>query len=307
MPDMNKKIIIIGSVALDSIKTLYGERKEILGGSATFSSLSASMFNRNVTIVAVIGEDFPKKYLGLISSRGIDLSGLEIVKGGKTFRWAGDYCENPGSPKTIYTHLNVFKDFNPVVPCGMRKTPFVFLANIDPDLQDMVLKQMKSPELVLCDTMNYWIMSKKKALLKLIGKTDIFLLNDGEARMLSGENNIIKAAKFVISRGAKAVIIKQGAHGAMYFTKSSSFSAPAYPLEADVCDPTGAGDTFAGGFMGYISSQRKITETVMRRAICYGTIMASYAVSDFSVNALLKAKRNNVEKRFREFSDFTRF
>jgi len=301
----DKRILIIGSVAIDSIETPFGKRNSILGGSATYSSISASFFNKDVNIVAVVGRDFPKAHTSLLARRGIGLDGLEVADG-KTFRWKGNYRYDLNSPRTIYTHLNVFKDFKPFVPAGLRNCPYVFLANIDPDLQDEVLSQVKGPKLVLCDTMNFWIQSKRKSLLKLMKKVDMFLMNEGEARLLSGETNLIKCAKFAMSKGARSVIIKKGEHGVLFFSKRFNCAVPAYLLET-IRDPTGAGDSFAGGMMGYLSYKRKASERNLRKSLVYGSIMASFAVEDFSVRRLLGLKRRDVERRYNRFLDTTRF
>jgi sugar/nucleoside kinase (ribokinase family) len=297
-------ILVIGSVALDTVKTPFGKKNEILGGSATFFSLSASFFDK-VNIVAVVGEDFPKRYVTMLKNRGIGTDGLEVSKG-KTFRWEGRYDYDLNTAHTISTHLNVFKDFDPQVPKKLRNSEFLFLANIDPDLQFEVLKQVKRPKLVACDSMNYWIETKRKSLERLLEKIDIMLLNDAEARQLSGESNLLKAAQLIISFGPKAVIIKRGEHGVLYFSRNAHFVAPAYLLET-IYDPTGAGDTFAGGMMGYLSRARKVSESNIRKSIIYGSIMASFAVEDFSVSRLLEISRKDIEARFNHFRRITKF
>ena len=265
-------ILVVGSVAIDSVKTPFGQREEPLGGSATYFSMAASFFNK-VNIVATVGEDFPKKYLTLFKNEKIGIDGLHMAKG-KTFRWKGWYDYDLNTAHTVYTHLNVFKDFKPEVPRQLRNTKHVFLANIDPELQYNVLKQMSHPRIVACDSMNYWIEHKKKAFEKLLDKVDILLLNDSEARQFTGEPNLMRAARLIVDFGPKAVIIKKGEHGVIYFSKKSHFIAPAYLLES-IYDPTGAGDTFAGGLMGYLSKCRKIDESSIRKGIIYGSILAS--------------------------------
>jgi sugar/nucleoside kinase (ribokinase family) len=255
--------------------------------------------------VAVVGQDFPDKYVKTLQSRSVDTSGLE-VKPGKTFAWKGVYGFDLNSPKTIYTHLNVFKDFMPVIPETHKSAPYLFLANIDPDLQDRVLRQVRKPKLVLCDTMNFWIESKNHSLKKLIKKVDMFLLNEGEARLLSGESNLIKAAKFIMSYGAKSVIIKKGEHGVLFFSKDCFFSTPAYLLE-EIKDPTGAGDTFAGGMIGYLSQAGKMTPSTIKKALIYGTMMASFVVEDFSVSGLVRLTSARIKERYRKFVEMTRF
>ena len=297
-------ILVIGSVALDSVETPFGKRDEILGGSATYFSIAASFFSK-VNIVATVGEDFPKRYITLFRNRNIGIEGLSVSPG-KTFRWKGRYDYDLNTANTISTHLNVFKDFKPHVPRPLRDSEFVFLANIDPVLQYSVLEQVKRPKLVACDSMNFWIQNKRKDLERLLDKIDILLLNDAEARQFSGESNLIKAAQFIISFGPKAVIIKRGEHGVLYFSKGSHFVAPAYLLES-IYDPTGAGDTFAGGMMGFLSKSKKLNESAIRKAIIYGSIMASFTVEDFSVNRLLEISAKDISNRYSHFRKITKF
>ncbi len=301
----NNSILIIGSVAVDSIETPFGKRESVLGGSATYSSLSASFFNENISIISVVGKNFPKRYMSLYKARGINLDGLKIAEG-RTFRWKGNYNYDLNSPRTVYTHLNVFANFDPEIPRHSETSKFVFLANIDPDLQRRVLSQIKQPQLILCDTMNYWIDRKRKSLLKLLKNIDMFLLNESEARLLSGETNLKKAAKFIMSYGTPSVIIKKGVHGVLFFSKHFSFSAPAYILET-IRDPTGAGDTFAGGMLGYLSHVRKINSPNIRKGLVYGSIMASFVVEDFSINRILKLSKSDINKRYREFRRIASF
>jgi sugar/nucleoside kinase (ribokinase family) len=297
-------ILVVGSVALDSVKTPFGKRDNILGGSATFFSIAASFFSR-VNIVATVGEDFPRKNLDLFKDRNIGLGGLTVSKG-KTFRWKGFYEYDLNTAHTISTHLNVFKDFNPQVPAALRDSKMVFLANIDPALQYNVLSQVRKPKLIACDSMNYWIQNKRKDLDRLLNKIDLFLVNDGEARQFSGESNLTKAAKSILSFGPKAVIIKRGEYGVLYFSKKARFIAPAYPLES-IYDPTGAGDTFAGGLMGYLSGAKKIDDTSIRKGIIYGSILASFTVEDFSVNRLLEITMKDIQARYDHFRRITEF
>jgi sugar/nucleoside kinase (ribokinase family) len=298
-------ILVVGSVAIDSIKTPFGERDEALGGSATFFSMSASFFDK-VNIIATVGEDFPAKYIKLFENRPVGIEGLHIVKGGKTFRWKGEYRQDLNTAHTIYTHLNVFQDFKPEVPKDLKDTEYVFLANIDPVLQLSVLKQMKKPKLVACDSMNYWIENKKSDFVKLMDKIDILLLNEGEARMFTGEANLMKAARLIVAMGPKAVVIKKGEHGAIYFSHDSYFVAPAYPLET-LYDPTGAGDTFAGGMVGYLAKAGRSDDATIRNSVVYGSILASFAVEDFSVNRLLEISMKDIQARFEHFKSITRF
>ncbi len=297
-------ILVVGSVALDSIETPFGKKDDILGGSATFFSISASFFDK-VNIIATVGDDFPKKYLRLLKKRGIGTAGITVNKG-KTFRWEGRYEYDMNVAHTLATHLNVFQDFAPEVPRSMRDSSVLFLANIDPDLQDRVLKQVNKPRLIACDSMNHWIMSKKRSLERFLHKVDIFLLNDAEARQFSGESNLMKAARAIVSKGPKSVVIKKGEHGVIYYSRRGHFVAPAYPLE-NVYDPTGAGDTFAGGVIGYLSRAGKIDDATIRKSMVYGSIMASFAVEDFSVNRLLGIKSSDIRKRYSDFQGLTRF
>lgn len=298
-------ILVVGSVALDSVKTPFGEVKEALGGSATFFSASARFFSP-VSVVAVVGEDFPSKHIQFLKSLGVNTKNLEIQKGGKTFRWQGYYDYDLNSAKTLRTELNVFQTFNPKLSAESAASPYVFLANIDPDLQMSVLNQTKRPKFTACDTMNLWIANKKESLLKLLSQVDIFLCNDGEVRELTKEFNLIKAAQWVLKRGPRLVVVKKGEHGVVCFSKKFTFMAPAYLLES-VFDPTGAGDTFAGGFIGYLSRSKNMSEESIRRAVIYGSVLASYNVESFSLNRLAGLKRSDIEKRYKQFREMTRF
>lgn len=297
-------ILVVGSVALDSVETPFGKRNEALGGSATYFSIAASFFDR-VDIVATVGEDFPERYVALFKNRNIGMDGLVTSKG-KTFRWKGRYDYDLNTAHTIYTHLNVFEHFKPEIPKHLRDSSFVFLANIDPDIQHSVLKQVKNPKLVVCDSMNYWIEHKRKELETLLDKIDIFLLNEAEARQFSGESNLMKAAQLIVSFGPKAVIIKKGEHGVIYFSKDSHFLAPAYLLES-LYDPTGAGDTFAGGMVGFLSKTGKVNEINIRKSIIYGSILASFVVEDFSINRMLDISIKDIKARYDHFKKITKF
>ena len=299
----NKSILVVGSVALDTVKTPFGEAKEVLGGSATFFSYAASFF-ANVNLVGVVGEDFPPSCIELLRSRNIDLRGLEIKKG-KTFRWSGVYKNDLNERDTLSLALNVFEDFHPLLPPGLRECPYVFLANIDPELHLEVIEQIKDQRLIVCDTMNIWIENKRQALLKTLRLIDILFLNDSEARQLTGEANLIKAGKEILKFGPKSVIIKKGEHGVMYISPNSFFTIPAYPLES-VCDPTGAGDSFAGGFLGYLAKEGG-DEKKIRQALVYATIIASFTVEDFSLERLKHVTDKEIEKRFQEFKDMISF
>ncbi|MBC7252924.1 MAG: sugar kinase [Actinobacteria bacterium] len=297
-------ILVVGSVALDSVRTPFGEVEEALGGSATFFSVAASFFNR-VRMVAVVGEDFPPEYLGFLRSRGVDLQGLQVVPG-RTFRWRGYYDYDLNDAHTLETQLNVFEDFRPAIPEEYRDSEFVFLANIDPVLQSMVLDQVRSPRLVLCDTMNYWIENKREELLETVSRVDYLLLNDAEARQLAGEPNLIAAGRKLLEMGPSRVIIKKGEHGVIMLGEGTFFSLPAYPLES-VFDPTGAGDSFGGGFLGFLSREPEMTEESIRRAVVYGSVAASFAVEDFSCRRLSALTREDIEARYREFMEITCF
>ncbi|MFC1592465.1 PfkB family carbohydrate kinase [Candidatus Omnitrophota bacterium] len=296
-------ILVVGSVALDTVKTPLGKGSNVLGGSATYFSLSAGFFSP-VRLVAVVGRDFPSKYLKLLKSRGIDLRGLSMEKG-KTFSWEGEYGWDFSDPKTLSTCLNVFAEFDPRIPGEYKKSKYLFLANIDPQIQEKVLKQLR-PKLVVCDTMNYWIENKRRYLLKLLKKVDIFLLNESEARMLTHQRSIIRAARALIKLGPKIVIIKKGEHGSILFSHKHIFSIPAFLLES-IVDPTGAGDTFAGGVVGYLAKCDKFNYANLKRAVAFGAVMATFAVEDFSIRRLASIRYSDVLKRYRDFQNLSCF
>lgn len=298
-------LLVVGSLAIDSVETPFGKRKEILGGSATHFSISASFFTK-VHVVGVVGTDFPERYTQVLKDKGLDLKGLEIARG-KTFRWKGSYGYDLNNANTIYTKLNVFKNFSPKLPEAYKKIPYIFLANIDPNLQLFVLKKTSSPHLIACDSMNFWIENELGALKRLLKRIDIFIINNSEARLLSGEGNLLKAAQYIFSLGPKRIIIKRGDSGALFLTKGGGcFSAPAYLME-ELKDPTGAGDSFAGGFMGYLSKTNELDDTGFRKAVIYGTIMASFCIQDFGPNRLLKLRPSDIETRFAEYKRLTCF
>lgn len=297
-------LLVVGSVAFDSVKTPFGQVENVLGGSATYFSTSASFFT-DVSLVAIVGEDFPEEHIEFLKSRKIDLAGLEKVKG-KTFRWKGEYSYQLNEAHTLDTQLNVFQSFNPKIPKKYQDRKIVFLANIDPDLQRKVLEQVKKPKLVACDTMNFWIAGKKASLIETLKLVDILIINDGEARELSNETNLVKAAAFIRALGPKTLIVKRGEYGVLLFGGDGIFSAPAYPLES-VFDPTGAGDTFAGGFMGYLAKTMKFDNVHIRKAIVMGSVMASFNVEDFSLNRMKKLQVKEIEKRYSEFRKLTHF
>ncbi|MCP4652618.1 MAG: sugar kinase [Candidatus Omnitrophica bacterium] len=297
-------LLVVGSVALDTVKTPFGKHNDILGGSAVYFGVCAAHFTK-VNLVAVVGRDFPKKHTSLLRSKGIDLRGLEVAPG-KTFRWDGEYGWDFSDAKTNSTHLNVFADFQPKIPDEYKSSKYLFLANIDPTLQENVLDQVKGAKLVACDTMNFWIETKRKQLLKLLKKIDLFFLNESEARLLSGEKSILKAAAAVLKMGPKRIIIKKGEHGSLMFSKGKIFSVPASLLDS-VVDPTGAGDTFAGGVMGYLTECGSLSESSFRTAITYGGVMATFAVEDFSLNRLKKVTKSDIAKRLKRFKSLTCF
>jgi len=293
-------ILVVGSLGLDTIETPFAKVEESLGGSAVYISLAASFFSSEVKLVGVVGEDFPEKYIQLLRDHHIDLEGLQIVKGGKTFRWSGKYHYDMNSRETIFTELNVFKDFNPVIPENYRDSKFIVLGNIDPDLQMNVLNQLNHPEFIICDTMNYWIERKNEALRKLLTMVDLLVVNDSEARLLANHPNLIRAAKIILEMGPKKLVIKKGEHGSLLITRDTIFVAPAFPLE-NISDPTGAGDTFAGGMVGYLSRVNSINDEELKKAIIYGSVLASFCVEKFSVDGLLSLNDSKINYRFNQF------
>jgi len=299
-------LLIVGSVAFDSVSTPFKSVENALGGSATYISLSASYFTAPAYIVGVVGDDFPKKYFDLLESHNVNLMGVQVVEGGKTFRWAGKYHYDLNTRDTLLTELNVFEKFDPVIPEKLRKSTYVCLGNIDPTLQLKVLDQLDSPQFVVCDTMNYWIEGKQDELKKVLKRSDVLIINDSEARLLSNEPNLIKSAKVIREMGARILIIKKGEHGALLFMEDTVFSAPAYPLEM-INDPTGAGDTFAGGFIGYLHKTQDLSPANIKRAVVYGSTMASFCVEQFSTEALENLSTLRVQDRYREFMTISRF
>ena len=297
-------ILVVGSVAIDSVETPFGVGENVLGGSATYFSTSASFFT-DVNLVGVIGDDFPQEHIDFLQSRNIDLRGL-VRESGKTFHWKGRYGYDLNEAQTLDTQLNVFQTFRPQIPVEYADAEYLILANIDPALQLEVLSQVKNPRVIACDTMNFWTSSKPEVLKKVIEKVDFFIINEGEARQLTGEVNLVKAARAILGMGAKNLIIKRGEYGVLLFTGNSIFTAPAYPLEK-VFDPTGAGDTFAGGFMGYLANTGNISEDGIRQAIIYGSVMASFNVEDFSLDRLRTLQYSEIEERYRNFKKMTHF
>lgn len=297
-------ITVVGTVAFDTVETPFGTGENVLGGSATYFATSASFFT-DVSLVAVVGEDFPSEHLDFLKSRNIDLAGLQQIPG-KTFHWKGRYGYDLNEAQTLDTQLNVLLDFKPELPQTYRDTEVLFLANIDPELQLEVLEQVRSPRIVACDSMNFWITSKPAALKEVIKKVDIVVINEGEARMLTGQPNLVKAAREIIGMGCKRLVVKRGEYGVLMFTDSDVFAAPAYPLE-DVFDPTGAGDTFAGGFMGYLANTCDFSEEGMRQALIFGSVMASFNVEQFSLNRMKSLDYPEIVNRYRNFKQLTTF
>lgn len=297
-------LLVVGSVAFDSIETPYGKAEDIQGGSATYFSVTASYF-APVNVVAVVGEDFGDTQMKVFRGRRIDTQGLEKAHG-KTFRWRGEYQNDMNEAHTLETQLNVFQSFAPKIPPAYLDSEFVFLGNIDPALQLHVRKQLPKARLVACDTMNYWIQGKSEELKKTLTNVDTLVINEGEAKMLSGTENLRRAASIIRGLGPRTLVVKRGEHGACLFQDHSIFFAPAFPLE-QVHDPTGAGDTFAGGFMGYLAQKGDLSEANLRRALVYGSVMASFAVEEFGLARLLRVKPEEIEERFKEFKAMTSF
>ena len=298
-------LVVVGSVALDSVRTPFGKVTEALGGSATYFAYAASFFTQ-VRVVAAVGEDFPREHLELLRGRGVDLEALEVLAGKRTFRWVGEYGFDLNEARTLDTQLNAFAEFKPALGARHRAAPFLFLANIDPDLQLEVRRQMAGPALAALDTMNFWIEGKRDALLRVLGEVDVLLINDAEARMLAREPNLVKAARAIIRMGPRVIVIKRGEYGAVMVMDDGFFFTPAYPLES-VFDPTGAGDTFAGGFMGYLA-QRGLTDPAsVRRAMVFGAVMASFTVEDFSLERLKRLTSDEIEERYGAFQSMVAF
>jgi sugar/nucleoside kinase (ribokinase family) len=297
-------LLVVGSVALDTVETPFGIATDALGGSATFFSAAASLFC-GVNLVGVVGSDYPIEELRFLEQRGVDLAGLEQVIG-ESFHWAGVYSYDLNSRETRETRLGVFADFKPRIPDGFRDAHWVFLGNIDPDLQLDVLDQVHEPRLVACDTMNYWISSKRDSLMRLLKRVDLLLVNDTEARELSGDHNLLRAARWIHRQGPKMVIVKKGEHGAILYTHDFIFFAPGYPLE-EVFDPTGAGDAFAGGFMGYLARADSLRADDVRRAMVYGSALGSFAVEKFSIDRLRDLTAAEIQERVATFRDLTAF
>ncbi len=297
-------VLVVGSIGLDDIETPFGRVDGTLGGSSTYFSLAASLYS-TVDLVAVVGEDFPPEHVELLRRKGVNTAGLQ-VSAGKTFRWAGRYDYDLNTAHTLDTQLNVFAEFHPRLPVAFRDCELVFLANIDPDLQMEVLKQLPNARLRVLDTMDFWIERKRPQLLDALGQVDIALMNEAEARQLAGTTSLITAARRIRAMGPEILVVKKGEYGAVLFADGEYFVAPAYPLE-DVKDPTGAGDSFAGAFVGYLSSVGEVTPASLRRAVVLGSVVASYTVEDFGVGRLADLTCQEVNARYREFRRFTYF
>lgn len=300
-------LLSIGTVAFDNIETPAGKVERVIGGACTYISIAASYFTKDLMISSIVGGDFPDSELKYLENRGINLEGLEVVKEGKSFFWGGKYHDNMNKRDTIFTELNVLDDFNPMLPASFKTAKYLMLGNLTPDIQMRVIKQMKKqPKLIALDTMNFWMDIAMPSLKKVLKKVDVLTINDEEARQLSGEYSLVKAAAKIFKMGPKYLIIKKGEHGAMVFHKDKIFFAPALPLTL-VKDPTGAGDTFAGGFMGYLANVNKVNWEAIKTATIYGSVMASFCVEDFSINRLKTLKKGEITQRIKEFERMVKF
>ncbi|KAF0152116.1 MAG: Ribokinase family sugar kinase [Ignavibacteria bacterium] len=299
-------LLIVGSIGLDDIETPFDKIEGALGGSTTYISLAASYFTGPISIVGVVGDDFSKEHIKMIEDHNIDHEGLQIVEGGKTFRYGCRYHYDLNTRDSLFTHLNVFDSFNPIIPEKKRKYRFVILGNIAPSLQMNVLDQLENPKFIVCDTMNFWIDRAQEDLMKVLKRVNVLIINDSEARLLSKEPNLIKAAKIISDMGPKYLIIKKGEHGALLFGENQIFAAPAYPME-NIFDPTGAGDAFAGGFTGYLHKNMEFSFENLKRAVIYGSIMASFCVEKFSTKGLENLSYLEIKNRFIEFRELSSF
>ena len=300
------KLVIVGTVAFDAIETPFGKTDKILGGAATYIGLSASNFNVDSAIVSIVGGDFPKEHISMLESKGMNLEGLETVEDGKTFFWSGKYHNDMNSRDTLITELNVLADFDPVVPDAYKDAEVVMLGNLHPIVQMGVINQMHNPKLVVLDTMNFWMDCALAELMQVIAKVDVITINDEEARQLSGEYSLVVAAQKIMEMGPKFVVIKKGEHGALLFHEDNIFSAPALPL-AEVFDPTGAGDTFAGGFTGYLAKTGDFSYENMKTAIIYGSALASFCVEKFGTERMLQLSKKEIHQRLEQFKSLTQF
>lgn len=299
-------VLVVGSLALDTVETPFGTAKDAVGGSATYIATAASYFTMPVRLVGVVGGDFPRAGVEFLEKRNIDLEGLQVIKNGKTFRWAARYHYDLNVRDTLLTELNVFEKFDPVIPDSYRRSRWVCLGNIDPALQRRVLEQIDKPRIVIGDTMNYWIERKNGDLRRTLNLIDILIVNDSEARLLANEPNLIKAGRVIRAMGPRIIIIKKGEHGALLLTEQTVFSAPAYPMES-IVDPTGAGDSFAGGFVGWLARSDDLSEENLKRAVIYGSALASFGVEKFGVEGLADLSYLQIQDRFRAFREISRF
>ena len=299
-------VLVVGTVTLDTVETPSNRVEDVLGGSGVYAAVAANFFKSSVQLVGVIGADFPRSYTNFLETQGIDLQGLERVANGKSFRWGGRYAENFNVRDTLFTELNVVSDFQPVLPDAYKKAPYLFLANNSPVLQLSIIEQATDPKLIVCDTMDFWINEEREALEALLARVDVLVLNDSEAQLFIGDSNLMRAAQAILRYGPKRVIVKKGEHGAISVTKSSFFSAPAYPLTR-VTDPTGAGDSFAGGMIGYIAAVGDTSEATIRSAMIYGTVIASFNIEDFSVNRQKCVQFSEISSRYDELKEAVRF
>ena len=299
-------VLVVGTVTLDTIETPSERVEDVLGGSGVYAAVAASFFRNPVRLVGVVGTDFPHAYTDVLDTRGIDLQGLKRVNNGKSFRWGGRYTHDFNVRDTLFTELNVVSDFQPVLPETYKETPYLFLANNPPSLQLSIIEQATRPKLIVCDTMDFWINEEREALEALLARVDVLILNDSETLLLTGDSNLMRSARVILRYGPKRVIIKKGEHGAISVTESSFFSVPAYPL-TQVVDPTGAGDSFAGGMMGYLASIGDTSEEAIRSAMVYGTVVASFNIEDFSINRQRNMQFSEISSRYCELQEAVRF
>ena len=299
-------VLVVGTVTLDTVETPSKRVEDVLGGSGVYAAVSASFFKGTVQLVGVIGADFPYAYTDFLEIQGIDLKGLKRVDNGKSFRWGGRYAKDFNVRDTLFTELNVVADFHPILPEAYKETPYLFLANNSPALQLSIIEQAANPKLIVCDTMDFWINEERDALEALLARVDVLILNDSEALLFTGDSNLMRAAQTILRYGPKRVIVKKGEHGAISVTESSFFSAPAYPL-TQVTDPTGAGDSFAGGMIGYLASVGDTSEEAIRSAMVYGAVIASFNIEDFSINRQRDVQFSEISSRYRELQKAVRF
>ncbi len=299
-------VLVVGTVTLDTVETPSKRVEDVLGGSGVYASVAANFFRNSVQLIGVIGADFPHAYTDFLEGEGIDLQGLKQIDNGKSFRWGGRYAKDFNVRDTLFTELNVVADFHPILPETYKDTPYIFLANNSPVLQLSIIEQAANPKLIVCDTMDFWINEEREALEALLARVDILILNDSEALLFTGDTNLMRAARTILRYGPKRVIVKKGEHGAISVTESSFFSAPAYPL-TQVTDPTGAGDSFAGGMMGYLASIGDTSEEAIRSAMVYGAVVASFNIEDFSINRQKDVQFTEISSRYRELQEAVRF